>query len=107
MVVMVAVGGTTLVITRAEFSFLVVQLAAASAKSTMRARVVMVVGLLLVSLVARGRRGCDDGLRTVDDARRDEDEQLGAVVGDRLLLEQPPKDRDLREHRNLVPRLGV
>src|SRR4051794_13558086 len=75
--------------------------------STMVTRFFMAFCLLLLSLVARRRCGGDDGLRAVDDARSDEDEQLGAVVAHALLLEEPAEHRDLREDGDLVPLLRV
>src|SRR5438067_5152222 len=62
---------------------------------------------LLLLVVVALRSGGDLRLRTVDDSRGDEDEQLRAVVGDRLLLEEPPEDGDLGEQRNLVERFRV
>src|SRR5437763_406242 len=94
-----SVPSTTFVTMRAELRWILQE--AASATSRMNQRLFM--SLLLLPLVPRGRRRGDDGLRTVDDARRDEHQQLGAVVGDCLLLEEPAEDRDLREYRHLVP----
>src|SRR4051812_5158248 len=62
--------------------------------------------LLLLIVVVR-RAGGDDRLRTIDDSRGDEDEQLGAVIRNRLLLEEPSEDRDLREVWNLIERFRV
>src|SRR5437764_7903829 len=100
-----AVAGTTLLITRSDLSFCTLQLATSSARST-RAKRVFIPGLLLALVAGPGGSG-DDGLRAVDDARRDEDEQFGAVVRHGLLLEQPAQHRNLGEHRHLVPGLGV
>src|SRR5437879_447950 len=58
---------------------------------------------LLLPLAFRRRRRRHHRLRAVDDARSDEDEQLRAIVGDRLLLEEPAQDGDLGEDGHLVP----
>src|SRR5207344_2009239 len=86
----VAVGGITDWITSEAFNPSVLQPAPAATTAMSAALSVLVIGfLLLLAFVARARRGSDDGLRTVDDVRGDEDHQLGAIVADRLLLEEP------------------
>src|SRR5205085_6694877 len=69
---LLALAGITAVMTRSDRSFRVLQLAATRARVKMRWRVFMCPVLLLLALVARARRGGDDGLRAVDDAGRDE-----------------------------------